>query len=210
MADRESTGEVRRERGEVDRRERGLDAARFDAREVEERVHQLEQPLRVALRDLEMYAQARRRLAIGERVLERPEHERERRTELVADVREEDRLGAIDLGQSLGAAPLLVVRPRVRNGSLQLGAHQSQEAAVAVVQPDAGADADHQGPGRTTRHGGLERHDCRHVGRICPGPGRHGGKNGSEVVANLHRLARECRCERPWDVAHRRIAEGLC
>jgi hypothetical protein len=45
-------------------------------------------------------------------LLQRPEHQREWRAELVADVAEEGRLGAIDLGQGLRAPALLLVRAR--------------------------------------------------------------------------------------------------
>ena len=49
------------------------------------------------------------RWSVGEHVLERPEHQRQRRAELVADVREERGLGAVELGQRLGAAALFFV-----------------------------------------------------------------------------------------------------
>ena len=56
---------------------------------------------------------ARRLFAVPQHVLERTQHQRQRRAEFVADVGEKGRLGAVDLGQRLGAAALLLVRLRV-------------------------------------------------------------------------------------------------
>ena len=50
-----------------------------------------------------------RRRSVRRSVVERAEQQRQRRAELVADVAEERRLGAIDLGERLGAAPFLLV-----------------------------------------------------------------------------------------------------
>ena len=58
------------------------------------------------MRELEMGADRRRRRGIRDGLLDRPQHQRERRAELVADVREEHGLRAVDLGQCLGALPL--------------------------------------------------------------------------------------------------------
>ena len=83
----------------------GLGASRFDAREIEQRVDQLLQAQRrcggraPAARD----ARAQRLLGIGQPVFDRAEHQGQRRAEFVADVAEERRLGAVDLGQRLGA-----------------------------------------------------------------------------------------------------------
>ena len=50
---------------------------------------------------------------LGQKVFERAQHQRERRSKLMADVGEERRLGAVDFGQGLGAAALLFVSARV-------------------------------------------------------------------------------------------------
>ena len=97
-------------------------AAGFDAREVEQRVDQLEQAQRVALRERRA-ARVRRRAgpASAERILQRAEHQRQRRAELVADVREERGLGAVDFRQRRGAAPLVFVGASIgdRGGDLR-------------------------------------------------------------------------------------------
>ena len=75
------------------------------------RIDQLEQPKAVAVGDLELLAMRRRQSAGAslEHVLDRPEHQRQRRAELVADVGEEGRLGAVELRQRLGAPALLLI-----------------------------------------------------------------------------------------------------
>src|SRR5690606_33058979 len=99
--------EVGRERAQVRRRERGLLTPGLDTRELEQRVDEPQQPPRVALRDLEpQLLRARYRRRVGERVLERAEHQRERRPKLVTDVAEKRRLRTIELREILGALAL--------------------------------------------------------------------------------------------------------
>ena len=66
------------------------------AREVEQRVDELEQPHGVAVHELQR-DRATSAGAVAQRVLERAEHQRQRRAELVADVGEERGLGPVEL-----------------------------------------------------------------------------------------------------------------
>ena len=75
--------------------ERGFDAAGLDAREIEQRVDEPEQPEAVPMRDRQRLALRGRHQRRLERVFERPQHERQRRAEFVADVAEEGGLGAV-------------------------------------------------------------------------------------------------------------------
>ena len=104
-------GELGGEGGEVDRLEIRLHATGLDARKIEQRIDELEQANAVAMGDLHQRPVVAERVAfgLGEHVLQRPEHQGQRRAEFVADVGEERRLGAIDLRQRLGAAALLLV-----------------------------------------------------------------------------------------------------
>ena len=82
---------------------------------------------------------ALRRAASGRRaaassVLERAEHERQRRAELVAHVGEERGLGAVELGEGLGAAALVLVGARVGEAVADLAGGELEEAAVGVVE----------------------------------------------------------------------------
>ncbi len=69
------------------------------------------------------------RLRAGERVLERAEHQRERRAELVAHVREERGLRAVDLRERLGAPPLLLVGASVGDRGRDLRGDELEEVA---------------------------------------------------------------------------------
>ena len=64
----------------------------------------------------------------AEHVLERPQHQRQRRAELVADVGEERGLGAVDLGQRLGAPALLLVGLGVGDRRGDLAGDEVEEA----------------------------------------------------------------------------------
>ena len=87
------------------------DAAGFDARKIEQRIDQPQQPQSVAMGDRHLARAARRQAARRslQRVLERPQHQGQRRAEFVADIGEERGLGAIDFGQRFGAAALLLI-----------------------------------------------------------------------------------------------------
>ena len=73
--------------------------------------------------------QRARRLA--QQFLERAQHQRERRAELVRDVREERGLGAVELGEALGAPPFVFERLGVGQAGGDLRRHQLEERAVA-------------------------------------------------------------------------------
>ena len=101
----ECAGKVRGEDAEVELLERGLGAACLDAREVEQRVDDLEEPERIPVHHREVTMNIGRHRAGGSReeVLERTEHERERRPELVAHVAEKGGLGAVERDERLGS-----------------------------------------------------------------------------------------------------------
>ena len=74
-------------------------APRLELREVEDLIHEREEPLLVAVHHAERLARllGERAVAAGEELLERPDGERDRRAELVRDVREELRLQPVEL-----------------------------------------------------------------------------------------------------------------
>ena len=114
------------------------------------------------------YRSGREPLArVRQHFLERPEHQRERCTKLVADVAEECRLGAIDLGQRFRALafPLVCARTGQPDGDLFRDA--ADEVTVGIVERAARMDAEHQEPGRFTGVAQPDRQDRR-----CPGRGR--------------------------------------
>ncbi len=127
-------GQLGRQRSKIGWLIDGLDAASLDAREVEQRVHQLQQTLRIALDQHNPLAVLGKRGCIGQRILGWAKHQRQRRAKLVADVAEEDSLCAVELGQCLGALALLLVCLGVREAGRDLRRHQLHKAAVAVIK----------------------------------------------------------------------------
>ena len=106
-----------------------------------------------------MRSSASRRRAASwrcEQLLERAEHQREGSAELVAHVAEEGGLGAVELGQGLGAAALVLVGFGFGDGGGDLGGGELEEGAVGVVQLFTGADAGYQEAGGLGLAGGDE------------------------------------------------------
>ena len=167
----EVAGEVGGHRGQVGGLVHRLHAARLDAREVEQRVHELLEPQAVAMHDGEQLAVRRHDLVRGrgEDILDRSEHQRQRRAELVAHVAEEGGLGAIELGQDLGAVALLLVRARVRDRRRDARGGQVEEVAVVAGQAE---EPTHAGDQRA--HDLCARRDRQHqhaLGGSSPAPG---------------------------------------
>src|ERR1044071_4041303 len=85
-----------------------METTSSQGREVEQRVDEPQQAGRVAVHGAKAIA-AERFSGLGQRVLERAEHERERRSKFVTDVAEKRRLGGVELTQlRVGIAKLAV------------------------------------------------------------------------------------------------------
>src|SRR6185437_5515149 len=108
-------------------------------REIEQGVDELEQAQRIAVDDLTALPRLRVQVLVGERIFCGAEYERERRSELVADIREEGRLGAIELRQLLGALGFLLVGAGVRDGGRDLRGEHVEERAIGIIELEAGA-----------------------------------------------------------------------
>ena len=106
--------------------------------------------------------------------------------------------------QRLCAAAFVLVGARIRDGRRDLGADQLEEARVALVEPDAAADADDQRTGRAARDVRFDRHDRHGIRRIRPRSGRHDRQHGDNPRAPAC-LALQCCGERPGDLGHRCI-----
>ena len=90
------TGQVGGQGRQVGRHKIRVNAARIDARKIEQRVDQLQQAQGIAMGDLQTLC-LRRGQAVGHQgVFEGPQYQGEWRAKFVADIREEDRLGPID------------------------------------------------------------------------------------------------------------------
>ena len=87
------------------------------------------------MREFERLALGIVRAEPGQRILERAQHQRERRAEFVADVREERRLGAIDLGQRQRTLPLVLISARGRQHGADMARGEFEERAIGGVNP---------------------------------------------------------------------------
>jgi hypothetical protein len=170
----EHARELRGFQGEIRRFVARLHAARFDAREVEQRVHELEEAKAVAVGQRDRLDDIRRQrpVAAVEQILERTEHQRERCAELVAHVREESRLRAIDLRERRGAAPLGLERARVREARGDLRRDETEERAIRVVERAHRAHACHERGPRPILAGKQHGQHERRVRRRAPGARR--------------------------------------
>ena len=90
-------------------------------------------PLRCAVSTSSRSAGSASALA-AQQLLERAQHQGQRRAELVADVGEEGGLGAVQLGQRVGPPPLLVVGMDVGEAGRDLSGHQLDEPAVGGIE----------------------------------------------------------------------------
>ena len=106
--------QVMRQRRQIGRLINRLYSSRFDPREIEQRVDQLLQAQTITLghHDSLALTSAKWRLAIRHRIVERTEHERQWRAELMTHIREEGGFGTVDLCQGLGALAFLLIGSR--------------------------------------------------------------------------------------------------
>src|SRR3954467_8804381 len=99
--------------------------------------------------DFHSLARRRRRSGIRQRLLRRAKHERERRSELMAHVREELRLRPIDLGERLGPTPLVFVGPGSSEARRDLTGDELHETGIIVVEWPIRIDSRHEIAGGT-------------------------------------------------------------
>ena len=130
-------------------------------------------------------AQGCRRAA--EQIVERPEHQGERRSELVADVAEERRLGAVELGQRFRTLALFLVGRGLCHRRPDLCGDQIEEVAVVVPEGQEAAGAGDHEARRTVRCAQTEgsrsdparrRRAARAPPRRTAVPGRAAGRCG--------------------------------
>lgn len=119
----------------------GSDAPGLDAREVQQRVDQLQQAQCIAVDGLEPLMARGLGLRFSERILQRPQHQCQRRAELMADVAEERGLGRIRFRE----AGVGVAQFAHRHGELLAAADDfALHVAAAAAQFLAGFAGAHQ------------------------------------------------------------------
>ena len=96
-----------------------------------ERIHQLQKPQTVAMNDLELAALCwRQAVRAAEQILQRPQHQRQRGPELVADVGEEDCLCVVDFSQGFRPAAFLRIGARVIEAGRDLSGEEIDKAGI--------------------------------------------------------------------------------
>ena len=134
----------------------------------------------------------------AERLLQRSQHERQRRAKFVADVAEERRLGAVEFGQRFGALALLLIGAGVGNGRGDLGRDEIKKAVIQLVEAQAHADAGHQQTGGLVRHIRANGHDRGDLGWVRPRSWGDRVAPRSEIVNDLHRFCPHGFGQRPY------------
>ena len=129
-------------------------------------------------------------------VVERPQHQRQRRAKFVADIGKKGGFRPIDRGQHLGPLALLLVSACVGDGIGDTARHQLVEIAVKLIEGQPRADPRHQQPGELTCLVGANRHHHGAVRRIDPRAGRY-IEPGTQVRHGYHRLTANRGGERP-------------
>ena len=178
--------QVGRQRGKVGRLVGGLRAPRLDAREVEQRVDELEQPLAVALRHGRAAPGSPAACSFGlrQQVFERTEHQGERRAELVAHVAEESGLRAVELGERLGAPALVLQRAHAGDRAGDVGAQQTKEIAIVVVELAPRADSGDEVAVRLAAgRGDLQHRDLLRRFRPRSAGQRHAGRRFASTIS---------------------------
>ncbi len=187
----EHAGQLGRGAGQVRGLVAGLHAPGLDAREVQQGVDQLLQAQRVAVDHLRLIGrQVAAVLAQG--VVQRPQDQRQRRAQLVADVGEEHGLGTVHLGQGPGAPRFLLIGHGVRDNAARVACHHIEEGAVLRIQRAARADAQHQHARGLAVARPANGHDARQARGFGPGAARQGQAQLRQVhvgrLARLHGL----------------------
>ena len=184
----EDAGQVGRERGQVHRLVTRLHPAGLDTREVQQGVDQLAQAQPVTVNDVQFLADG---LVLGRQpraqLLQRSHDQRERRTELMADVGEERGLGPVQLGQFLGPPLLELVGHGPVDESGRLLRDQPEEGHVRLVQGAAGAGREHDHPHGLAARLTRQRKDHGLRGRRLPATHGQRGEPGAHV-GQRHRL----------------------
>jgi hypothetical protein len=94
-------------------------------------------------------------------VLDRTEHQRQRRAEFVTDVGEEQRLRPVDFRQSVGAPALFLESARTGKTGRNLAGQQFDETGVAFVVFTVGIEpADNAAEGLFLSFGADRNNDC--------------------------------------------------
>ena len=136
----------------------------------------------------------RRPSAWRSRSSQRTDHQRERRPELVRHVREERRLGPIELGKRFGPPALFLERLRVGEAGRDLRRDQAEEGPIVVIERAHRTDRGDENRARV-----ILARAAGPAGRcaLCGGTFHAPVGSASNRVADRRRTARPARVRRP-------------
>ena len=99
--------------------------------------------------------------ALSKRFFQRAEHQRERRAEFVADIREKRRLCTVNFGQRFGPPTFLFIGVGVGHRRRHLAGDEPQKVAIPAVEQPEGIQTNDQyaaPPGIAGRQNRQQRH----------------------------------------------------
>jgi len=105
---------------------------------------------------------------LAEKLLEWAKHQRQWRAKFMADVGKECGLGAIDLRQRLGTAPLFLVSVAILHGSHDLACNQIEETSISFVEKPKRIQPRDQKAGPTGFAAGHDWQNHRLARRLAP------------------------------------------
>ena len=185
---------------QVHRLEADVRAAGFDAGEIKQGIDELQEAETIPVGGLETMAVDRQQMhrRILEHVLDRPEHQRQRRAEFVADVGKEGGLRPVELRQRLRAPPFLLIGLGVGDRRCDLAGGEAEEAPVVVVEYAKRVQSDHKN-GCATGVARRRNRNERGLGRrMRPGPGGNiGAEKRFEIRYDAHALRLQNLADRP-------------
>jgi hypothetical protein len=193
-------GELRGVGGEVNRLVERLNSARLEPREIEQRVDQLQEPQTIAAHQLNLLPIDRDHAggsALQQDILERTQHQSERRAELVTGIGKKRGLGAIDLSQRNCTALLALIGAHVRQSSGNLPGQQIDKPSVRIIQRSIRIETDDYHPGRLFPRLLSDRNDDRLSRRDIPVSGRQITKTGRGIINPHGRRFRQRLLNRP-------------
>ena len=146
------------------------------------------------MRDLDQFAVLGLHPGFGlvENILERRQHQGQRCAEFVADIGEERGLGAVDLGERVGASAFLLVGLGIGNGCTDRSGDEIEKAGIFVVVEPVWIETGNEHAGASGVAAGSDRQHHGLLRRPVPGAARQFcGKRGglhAERRVRAHRL----------------------
>ncbi len=150
--------------------------------------------------ELELAAHRSGSRGISHGFLDWPEHQGERRTELMADVGEKRGFCSIDLRQGFGAFALFLIRAGVGNSRRDLGGHELEEATVLFIQTQPRADSRHEQSCELMRRVRPDGNHDRTMWSVRPGTRGHTRKPSGQILDHDGGLRPYGLDYRPWAV----------